>query len=384
MMPVRFAFQPLPLYTCLPFFLIACGGNATSPETNPNMTTSSILSDNIELSGDSNTSAQDTTDTDLLEASLRTCAERINTSPEKLLEEITRLTGKSTPGITTEALGTEGLHTIWSSDADVICVDAPAADGGINLIQTLSPNQVLYGSGATDYVALQSGGVFFGGDGDDFVATLTGGLFYGEEGNDQIDSPVTARIYDGWQFAAIESQGATGGQFIGGPGNDHIGALNGAEFLGQDDADSVTTLLSGKFFGGDGRDSVSDPTLVRLGNMSGGQFYGEDGDDWVDIASGGDILGGAGDDIVQSISNGSFEGMNGDDTVYSLVEKGRFSGGNGNDAVDSMNRGTYDGGAGRDTLQVYTDGEVTNVESVPTCLQSTVASRSSRCLAGAS
>ena len=386
-MPVRSVFPPLSVIACLPFAISACGGNATSPETNPNLTTSAVLNDTIELSSDRDENSTSSADSDDLQHALAICSERLNTSPEDLLTKIQTLTGLTSPRFTTDALGTEGLHTIWANDGDVICLDSPSSEGGVNLLQSIEPGQIVFGSSSTDYVAEQNGGVFLAGAGDDFVATLSGGLFYGEEGNDRVDSPVTARIYDGWQFADVESRGATGGRFIGGVGDDHIGALNGAEFLGQDGSDSASLLLSGDFFGGEGRDSISDPAQVRLGHMSGGRFYGETGDDWVDIATGGKILGGSGDDTVQAISAGRFEGMEGNDTVYSLIEQGSFNGGSGNDAVDSMNQGTYDGGDGTDSLQVYSDGEVTNVESVPTCLQqqtNLMYSKSSRCLASGS
>ncbi|MDO6460724.1 hypothetical protein Q4485_08445 [Granulosicoccaceae sp. 1_MG-2023] len=382
-MPVRFSFQQLPFYSCLPLLLIACGGNATAPESA--QTSSGSLPDSILISSDdAETSSAQSSDSQLFTETLAVCAARLNTTTDQLSKRIEELTGKTTPVIVVDPIGSEGLHTLWSSDGDVLCPDTPASEGGINLFLSVGAQQILFGSAASEYVAQQSGGFIFGGDGNDIVATLSGGEFYGEAGNDRVDSPVSALIYDGWTFAAIESLGATGGQFVGGDGNDHIGALNGAEFYGDDGSDTVLNLLSGTFYGGDGRDAVADPTQIRLGNMSGGSFYGEGGDDWVEIASGGTILGGEGDDIVHSMTSGKFEGMTGNDAVYSLVEDGIFSGGAGNDAVDSMNQGTYDGGADSDSLQVYTDGTVVNVEAVPDCLQSAAFTAHSRCLAGSS
>ncbi|MCB1754519.1 MAG: hypothetical protein KDJ38_03295 [Gammaproteobacteria bacterium] len=301
---------------------------------------------------------------------LQICATRLGRKPAELDREIQTLIRKERYIISTDAAGTDGINITWDhSSADVICTSPPAEAGGLNLVQKINTGQILYGSSGSEYISVLNGGIVFAGDGRDIVATLDKGVFYGEDGNDLVASPLDHGLYNDWTFAPFDSAGLRNGLFVGGKGDDHISLMSGGEFHGSDGQDSVYQLRAGTFYGGKDQDSISDPVAGEPGTMSGGLFYGEAGNDWVDNLSGGSFKGGADDDLVHKISSASFEGMQGKDTVYALGTDGVFTGGSGADTVDSMSDGTYDGGEDIDRLEVYAEGSVINVESVPACLQ---------------
>ncbi len=311
---------------------------------------------------------------------LTICAERLRRDPAELSSEIVSLIGRENFTVNTEAAGTDGPNVTWDhSSADVICTETVKQPGGLNLIQQLGSGQILYGSDSSEYIGEINGGIFFGGGGRDIAATIHSGVFYGGEGDDLVDSPLDHGFYNGWSFVPIVSNGIVDGTFVGNQGKDHVSAMMSGEFHGNDGDDSLYQLSGGSYYGGKGMDSVSDPYLGNIGQMSGGEFYGEADSDWADRVSGGSVIGGEGDDLIHSLHSAAFEGMSGDDTVYSLAANALFNGGTGDDTVDSMSNGIYDGGEGNDHLQVYADGTVINVESLPPCLQNSGINRS-RCL----
>ena len=343
-------------------FLFACSSENDSQDSN-------VPADNETTSVSPSTIPASYND----DSALSLCAKRLDRDPIKLLEEIAYLTGKEQVQIATDASGTDGVNLIWDhSSSDVICTYAPLDPSGLNLIQQLNTGQLLYGSDASEYLGVLNGGTFIGAGGRDIVGTLKAGSFLGEEGADLVGSPLNYGIYNGWTYVSYSSDGMLDGRFFGGDGQDHVSQLAGGEFLGQDGHDSVHQLSGGSFFGGDGMDSISHPHSSETGLMTGGHFYGEGDSDWAERVAGGTVVGGDGNDLVESISQASFEGMSGDDTVFGMEHGANFHGGSGNDQVDSMSDGNYDGGTGIDRLEVYSDGQVVNVESLPPCLENKV------------
>lgn len=362
----------------LPILLLACSGHGTSPDTMETATDKPLETGAGVFPANDNTSAAES-DAHHTTSQLDICASRIGRAPDELDAEIRTLTGKNNYTITTDADGSDGANIIWDyNGADVICLDSPSATGGLNLIQQVDTGHVLYGSGGSEFIGVVDGGFVFGGGGRDIVGTLERGAFYGGDGDDLIASPADHGLYNGWSYVSTVSNGQQGGVFTGDNGNDHVHVIIDGEFHGGNGFDSVRMLAGGTFYGGDDMDSISDPFGNESGEMTGGDFYGENGNDRADRIFGGSFKGGGGNDLVEIINSASFEGMQGEDTVYALGNAARFSGGAGADTVDSMSSGVYDGGDDIDKLEIYAEGSVINVESVPSCLQSVT--RRSKCL----
>lgn len=298
--------------------------------------------------------------------SLNICANRLGRNAEELFQEMKELTNKDSFIIATSPSEIDAENPFWdTSDVDVICTEDTNDIYSFNLIQTVSAGQVVYGSSGTEYIGTINGGTVFGFDGQDIVANLEDGTFHGGRGEDLINSPIEHGLYTGWASVSVASNGLTGGEFFGDEGDDFVAQINGGEFHGEAGQDSVAILNFGSFYGGAGDDSLSDPYSGNTGEMFGGEFHGNEGSDTAGNVNGGIIFGGAGDDLVQNLSFAKFEGMEGNDTVYSLNEFANFDGGTDDDTVDSMTGGTFDGGDGVDSVEFFSDGTVINVEQIP-------------------
>lgn len=296
-------------------------------------------------------------------AELSICASRLGRNSQELFQEMKELTNKESFVIATSPSKIDAENPFWdTTEADVICTEDTNDIYSFNLIQTVNEGQVVYGSSGTEYIGTINGGTVFGFDGQDIVANLESGTFFGGMGDDLIDSPIEHGLYTGWASVSVATNGLTGGEFFGDDGDDFVAQMNGGEFHGEADEDSVAILNFGKFYGGTGSDSVNDPYSGNLGEMFGGEFHGEEGADVAGNVNGGIIFGGAGDDLVQNLSFAKFEGMEGNDTVYSLNEFANFEGGADDDTVDSMTGGTFDGGDGVDSVESFSDGTLINVE----------------------
>ena len=295
--------------------------------------------------------------------SLNVCANRLGRSSDDLFQEVKKLTGKDVFNIATNPSGIDAENPTWDTAGfDVICTEDTNDAYSFNLIKNVNEGQVVYGSQGTDYIGTMKGGTVFGFDGQDIIANLEGGSFYGGAGDDLIDTPIEHGLYTGWAYVTVVSDGQTGGEFFGDDGDDFVAQMSGGEFHGESDRDSVASLVDGTFYGGPDADSLNDPYSGNAGEMLGGEFHGGDGNDFADDVYGGKVFGGGGDDLVHNLKNASFDGMDGNDTVYSLNENATFSGGADNDIVDSMTGGTFDGGAGVDVVESYSSGELIDVE----------------------
>lgn len=295
--------------------------------------------------------------------SLNICASRLGRNAEELYQEMQELTGKDTFIIATSPSIIDAENPFWdTSDVDVVCTEDTGDIYSFNLIQTVNEGQVVYGSTGTEYIGTINGGTVFGFEGQDIVANLEDGTFHGGRGDDLVNSPIEHGLYTGWASVSVASNGLTGGEFIGGDGDDFVAQMNGGVFHGDAGQDSVAILNFGNFYGGEGDDSLSDPYSGSTGEMFGGEFHGDEGSDTAGNVNGGTIFGGDGDDLVQNLSFARFEGMDGKDVVYSLNEFATFNGGADDDTVDSMSGGTFDGGDGDDTVESYSDGTLINVE----------------------
>ncbi len=311
----------------------------------------------FETSGSQTALDDETTD------NISICADRLGRSREDLVKEIKSLTGKDTFTVVTNPTGIDAENLTWdSNDVDVICTEDTNDIYSFNLINIVNEGQVIYGSQGTEYIGTIKGGTVFGYDGQDIVANLEGGTFYGGNDGDLIDTPTEHGLYTGWTYTTVDSDGLSGGEFYGEDGDDFVAQLYNGNFYGESGQDSVATLINGKFHGGDDTDSVTDPYFGNSGEMYGGEFHGDAGNDIADNVNGGKVFGGAGDDLVQHLSSATFDGMDGNDTVYSLNEDAVFSGGANDDLVDSMSGGTFDGGEGVDEVGTYFDGELIDVE----------------------
>lgn len=294
---------------------------------------------------------------------LSICAARLGRSSNELLQEIKELTGKEVITITTSPSGIDAQNPIWDTNGfDVICTEDTDDIYSFNLIQTVDEGQVVYGSHGTEFIGTIRGGTVFGFDGQDIVANLESGTFYGGKGDDLLDTPIEHGLYTGWAYVPIVSDGLTGGQYFGDDGDDFVAQMSGGQFHGEAGHDSVAIFNDGIFYGGSDSDSVNNPYSGNAGEMFGGEFHGEDGNDSADNVNGGKVFGGLGDDLVINLSSASFDGMEGSDTVYSLNEQATFNGGPDNDIVDSMTGGTFDGGDGYDSVESFSDGELIDVE----------------------
>ena len=196
------------------------------------------------------------------------------------------------------------------------------------------------------------------GDGNDTIASGLGDdIVYGGAGNDTIDGGAGDDTLYG------EEGDDT---FIGGDGADSMSGSSGQDTIDYSDSDEAVSvnLDTGSYTGGDAEgDSGSgidgiigsdyDDTLIGFDGQGTGddaftnQFWGRDGNDYIDGAGGDDELyGEAGDDeIYGGDGDDTIDGGTGDDTIDGGAGADDISAGSGDDIV-------Y-GGEGNDTIYGY-------------------------------
>jgi Ca2+-binding RTX toxin-like protein len=176
---------------------------------------------------------------------------------------------------------------------------------------------------------------------------------HGTDGNDRIDAVIDMNA----QTLRVNGDTYTEVQYVvayGGPGNDYISIRNagqagviGASVDAAEGNDTVVLGVDGVIYAGMGNDNVYMLDSFR------GQAFGEDGNDYMNIAvncADAEVRGGTGADYIDCSMNYYcivvFGGA-GNDTIYGSAFDDQLYGGEGDDYID--------GGEGNDTL-IGTDG----------------------------
>ncbi|MBU2890978.1 Hint domain-containing protein [Celeribacter halophilus] len=199
--------------------------------------------------------------------------------------------------------------------------------------------------------------IVYGGTGDD---TIDGGVgddtLYGEEGDDTFiggdgaDSMSGGSGQDTIDYSGSDeavsvdlSTGSYSGGDAEGDSGSGIDGIIGSDFndtlIGFDSEGTGDDAFTNQFWGGDGDDYIDgaggdDELYGEAGNDT---IYGGDGDDTIDGGTGDDTIdGGAGaDDISAGSGNDTVFGGDGDDTIYGYEGSDTVDGGDGDDYINT-------------------------------------------------
>ncbi|WP_417275220.1 Hint domain-containing protein [Celeribacter halophilus] len=254
-------------------------------------------------------------------------------------------------------VGVSGNEITGASNARY--VEADDANGAVlvTIPGPVSNVAITYGNGGAAEQAIYISDIQFdavyndyddtveAGDGDDTIASGLGDdIVYGGAGDDTIDGGTGDDTLYG------EEGDDT---FIGGDGADSMSGGSGQDTIDYSESDEAVSvdLSTGSYSGGDAEgDSGSgidgiigsdyDDTLIGFDSEGTGddaftnQFWGGDGDDYIDGAGGDDKL----------------YGEAGNDTIYGGAGADNIDGGTGDDTIYAGGGDTVTGGEGSDTI----------------------------------
>ncbi|WP_417255418.1 Hint domain-containing protein [Celeribacter halophilus] len=261
-----------------------------------------------------------------------------------------------------EITGASDAYYVESDDANgavLVTIPGPVSNVTIDYGNDGTQQQAIYISDIQfDAVYSDYDDTVEAGDGDDTIASGLGDdIVYGGAGDDTIDGGTGDDTLYG------EEGDDT---FIGGDGADSMSGGSGQDTIDYSESDEAVSvdLSTGSYSGGDAEgDSGSgidgiigsdyDDTLIGFDSEGTGddaftnQFWGGDGDDYIDGAGGDDKLyGEAGNDTIYGgDGNDTIDGGTGDDTIDGGAGADDISAGSGNDTVF--------GGDGDDTIYGY-------------------------------
>ncbi|WP_417254918.1 Hint domain-containing protein [Celeribacter sp.] len=264
--------------------------------------------------------------------------------------------------ITANSIAYNNGYYLESDDANgavLVTIPGPVSNVTIDYGNDRTAEQAIYISDIKfDAVYSDYDDTVEAGNGEDTIASGLGDdIVYGGAGDDTIDGGAGDDTLYG---------GEGDDTFIGGDGADSMSGGSGQDTIDYSDSDEAVSvnLDTGSYSGGDAEgDSGSgidgiigsdyDDTLIGFDSQGTGddaftnQFWGGEGDDYIDGAGGDDELyGEAGDDTIYGgAGDDTIDGGTGDDTIDGGAGADDISAGSGDDIVS--------GGGGDDTIYGY-------------------------------
>ncbi|MDO6458715.1 Hint domain-containing protein [Celeribacter halophilus] len=234
---------------------------------------------------------------------------------------------------------------IWLSDIQFDAVyndydDTVEAGNGNDTIASGLGDDIVYGGAGDDTIDGGTGDdTLYGEEGDDtFIGGDGADSMSGGSGQDTIDysgsdEAVSIDLSTG-SYSGGDAEGDSGSGIDGIIGSDFNDTLIGFDSEGTGD-DAFTN----QFWGGEGDDYIDgaggdDELYGEAGNDT---IYGGDGDDTIDGGTGDDTIdGGAGaDDISAGSGDDTVSGGDGDDTIYGYEGSDTVYGGDGDDYINT-------------------------------------------------